>query len=63
MRAYPGPSRFMLVLLASLKAGFSPFDLGLGLEVCTAVKTTSTGSSVDWGAGDLAGINKLSHSK
>ena len=53
----------MLVLLASLKAGFSPFDLGLGLEVCTAVKTTSTGSSVDWGAGDLAGIIKLSHSK
>ena len=32
VRAYPGPSRFMLVLFASLNAGFEP-DLALGLGV------------------------------
>ena len=54
VRAYPGPSRFMLVLLASLKAGFSPStDLELGLEDWTAVRMTSTGWSVERGAGDL----------
>ena len=32
MRAYPGPSRFMAVLLANLKAGLSPLlDRGEGV--------------------------------
>ena len=42
----------MLVLLASLKAGLGPLE-ALGLACFTAVRTTSTGLSVTWGAGDL----------
>ena len=46
VRAYPGPSRFMLVLFASLKAGLSP-DLARARCCCTPATTTDTGSAED----------------